>query len=249
MRVLVTSLLLTTGCLAPDGDESFIIRDNLATAGDGTCAFTATLGAPTLSRGLIDDRTTLSYIMTPMFESRVIAAEGRESLRTIQIEGAEVTVELGPISIMDADGNVTVDDFFDDSIQFTTLFSSSLSPNGGLALGTLDAIPLEAINLVRNQAGPDVRYTAQAVAVVKAFGSYYGGDIESQEYRYPVAICNDCIGFTLIGPCDTANPAATPLGGTNGCNPLQDGAIECCSDVGDPMMMGDEITRCAGDLM
>jgi hypothetical protein len=244
MRVLVTSLLLT-GCLAPDGDESFIIRDNLATAGDGTCAFTAALNSPVVARGLIDDAATLPYVMNPLFESRVVAGEGRESLRTILIEGAEVTVELGPIATIDDAGNTTVDDFFDDSVQFTSLFSASLGPNGGVASGTFDAIPLEAISIVRNQVGADVRYTAQAVAIVKAFGSYYGGDIESQEFRYPVTICSDCLPRQIIGACDATNPESTPLIATNGCNPFQDGVIECCADAGNPDIMGDERTLCA----
>jgi hypothetical protein len=230
MRVLVTSLLLATGCLAPDGDESFIIRDNLATTGDGTCAFTAALSAPIISRGRIDAESTLPYIMNPLFESRVQAVEGRESLRTILIEGAEVIVELGPISTTDDAGNVSTDNFFDDSIQFTTLFSSSLGPNGGVSVGSLDALPVEALSIVKSQVAPDTTFTAQAVAIVKAFGSYYGGDIESQEYRFPISICNNC-SRVIVAACDEMNPAATPLISTNGCNPFQDGVIECCQTM------------------
>jgi hypothetical protein len=235
MRVLITSLLFAAGCVAPNGDESFVIRNNLAPQGDGTCSFTADTGAAVLSRGFIDTASSLPYQLHPLFESRINAPEGRESLRTIQVTGAEVTLEIGPIEIIEVDEfgdvvNVTVDDFFDNSTEFTSLFSTSLGPNQGLSTATVDIVPLSAIALIRNRVGPDVFFNAQTVAVVNPFGEYYGEEIDGTEYRYPVTVCNSC-ARQIVGDCEQPDPGATMLAFSNGCNPFQDGVIECCRDT------------------
>ena len=233
MRVLTTSLLIAAGCVAPNGDESFVIRNNLAPQGDGTCSFTADIGAPILSRGVIDIDSPLSYTLHPLFESRIVAPEGRESLRTIQITGAEVRVEIGPIETfeIDANGNITnvqFDDFFDNSIAFTSLFSTSLGPNQSLTTASIDVVPLSAMQIIRDRVG-DASFNAQVVAVVNPFGEYYGEEIDGSEFRYPVTVCSDCVR-QVVKACDLMNPELTELAFTNGCNPFQDGTIECCRD-------------------
>ena len=231
MRVLITSILLATGCVAPNGDESFVIRHNLAPPDDGTCGFVADANSPVLSRGFINVNSTLAYQLHPLFESRIQAPDGRESLRTIQITGAEVTLEIGPIEIIERDPmtreviNVTIDDFFDNSLAFTSLFTTSLAPNQGLSTATIDIVPLSAFSIIKARTG-DAEFNAQVVAVINPFGEYYGEEIDGTEFRYPVTVCSNC-GLVNIGVCE----AMPELGVTNGCNPFQDGTIECCEDT------------------
>lgn len=240
MRVLLASLLALSACVAPDGDESFIIRDNLAPEGDD-CVFSAQTTSAVRTRGTLFLGSTSPYFMHPMFESRIQAPMGRESLRTILIKGAEVSVDIGPIEIIDGAGNVTFDDSID-TISYTSLFSASLGPNGGLSAATVDAVPLEALQIIRDRTGAATSFqapaapfvNAQVLATVTAFGDYYGEELEASPYTFPVTVCNGCTFVTVGGQCGTIAGAIGFVG--DPCNPFQDAFVNmvCCDDDGVP---------------
>lgn len=246
VQFLVPSLLvLAVGCTADAGDESFIIRDNLAVLEGGTCTIVPSLSATRVSRGQLALDSPIPYLLTPMFESRIVAPEGRESLRTIFIQGGNVELDIGPIELIDAEGNVTIDAAVDE-FNFKTLFSADLAPNGGLATAAVDLVPAGATALIRQRtagAAPGTRIHAQVTARLTAFGDYYGEEIESTPFQYSVTVCNDCVTRTLLnemgtGPLVCPAPAGTTVSEGNPCNPFQDGIVDCCqAAMGDPTLI------------
>ncbi|MBX3161912.1 MAG: hypothetical protein KF773_38480 [Deltaproteobacteria bacterium] len=224
-RVFIMAVAAATfGCTVNSGNESFVIQNNLAVQGD-TCDFTATLTSPSLPRGQLFLDSPIPYVLTPLLVSRVTAAEGRESLRTIQVQGARIDLEIGPIESIDAAGAVTIDDTVD-TLQFESLFATALTPNGGTAFGTFDIVPLSALELIRARATAGARVHAQAVATMRAFGDFYGQEIQSEPFRYPVTVCSDCVARP-INTCNRITPTTMVRPG-NPCNPFQDGIVDCC---------------------
>jgi hypothetical protein len=236
-RVLASTLLvLAVGCVAPAGDESFIIRQNLAAPESGSCTFTPSLTSPTLARGVINLNAPIPYIFAPLFESRITAAAGKESLRTVFINGADVELTVGPIETQ-TNGQFSLDETVE-TVQFRSLFSAPLPPNGGLTSGSFDLVPLSVLAGIRDRAGAVDIVHAQITATATAFGDYYGDEIESAPFQFPVTACNDCVlagvspanltpsGFKF---CDDFTATARQ---GNPCNPFQDGIVDCC-DAGD----------------
>ena len=232
-HVVVSPLVFVSlGCLAPAGDESFIIRSNLATVDGAGCAFTASLGSASLSRGEVLLDSPIPYLFHPLVESRITSATGKESLRTILLKGADIELQVGPSETIDAANTVIIDDTID-TIQFRSLFSAPLPPNGGLTAADLDLVPLSTLAAIRARVGNTngQRVHVQVTANATMFGDYYGDQIESSPFQFPVTVCNDCV-IANRDPITGKLPAcegfvATPRLG-NPCNVFQDGLVDCC---------------------
>jgi len=234
-RISLLLVIVTAGCAADSGDESFIIRNNLAPAAT-ECSFLPELNAAFLSRGQIALDSPTPYLFAPLFESRIVAAEGKESLRTVFIKGAKIELVIGPIESIDATGAVSLDETTE-TVKFESLFSAPLPPNGGLASGQYDLVSLDALSRIRAKTNPANRIHAQITATATVFGDYYGDQIEAAPYQYPVTACNDCI-VTVVqgigvdgnnvpnGTCPLAAGSTPRLG--NACNQFQDGVVDCC---------------------
>jgi hypothetical protein len=237
MQRVFISLALLGGCIAAEGDESFIIRSNLAAEG-GTCVFQPSLDASFLARGQLFLDSPIPYLINPMLESRIVAAQGKESLRTILLEGANITLNIGPIERIGADGSVSLDETVE-TAQFQSLFSAPLPPNGGLASAQFDLVPLSVVAGIRARAGaPGLdRIHAQVTASMVVFGDYYGERLESNPFQYPVTVCNDCVVANRFADgtfptCDTFTATARQ---GNPCNVFQDGVVDCC-DAGNGLI-------------
>ncbi len=231
---LALVLASLVGCAADTGDESFIIRSNLAVP-EGDCILAPALEAVSQSRGQIFLDSPTPYLLHPMLESRIVAAEGKESLRTVFLKGANVDLIIGPIETIDAAGNVTLDPV-EETVKFQSLFSAALPPNGGLVAAEFDLVPLSALASIRQRVGANPgRVHAQVRATATVFGDFYGDQIEGAPFQFPVTVCNDCIVSRVLvnnvpAQCPLPMTAAPRAG--NACNPFQDGLVDCCETNG-----------------
>jgi len=230
-RVLMASLVFVGGCVAASGDESFIVRSNLAPAVGAACEFTPSVDAPSIARGQLFLDSPTPYVFNPLLESRITAAQGKESLRTIIVTGANVDLQIGPTERIDAAGNVTIDDTVA-TASFKSLFTTPLPPNGGLATGQFDLVPLSAVSELRahlGAIGSGEHVHSQVIATATILGDYYGDEIESSPFQFPVTLCNDCV-VNDLGDCATLQMSTTVRPG-NACNVFQDGIVDCCEDL------------------
>jgi hypothetical protein len=235
MRLFVSTFALSLiACAANSGDESFIIRSDLApTTGSTTCQFTPSLEAASIARGQITLDSPNAYIFFPLLESRIVAPTGKESLRTIFVKGANVDLQVGPIEKIDtATGQVDVDDTVE-TTGFQTLFATPIPPNGGLAAGEFDLVPVSVLAGIKQRVGAvdaTIHVHAQITATATVFGDYYGDKIESSPFEFPVTACNDCV--VVNQGSDGTFPLCADFTDTthtgNSCNPFQDGLVACC---------------------
>src|SRR4051794_30611753 len=94
----ITLASLAIGCAADQGDESFLIVGVLSPPDTG-CEFVASASGPFLSAGSADFQLNGSYFMEAQFESRIVAPEGKESLRRVDIQGANITLQIDDIFV------------------------------------------------------------------------------------------------------------------------------------------------------
>jgi hypothetical protein len=242
------ALLASAGCVADSGDEAFVIRNNLA-AGDTSCAFTPQLTAASTSRGTLNTRSPDPYLLAPLIESRITAATGQESLRTVSLMGAKIDLAVGPITVVDGQGNTTFScavegatPCFDAAAsadlaaggitRFRSLFSAPLAPNMGLTAATFDLVPTTLVREIQRKVGAlaaDAHLRAQVVATARVYGQLNGSEVESPPFVFPVTVCNDCVVNILPTSC-AQTPKSFVARKGNPCNPYQDGVLDCCQE-------------------
>jgi hypothetical protein len=61
---------------------------------------------------------------------------------------------------------------------------------------------------------------------MRIFGDFYGEEIESENFTYPVTVCSDCVVGGIFPACPV--PATATVRTGNPCNPFQDGIVDCC---------------------
>lgn len=215
---LALVLAALAACTATTGDESMFILNNTAPPSSGACTFTGTTGQPFISTGMIDTRSRLGYLFNPLVESQVTALMNQVSLRTIEVQGANVD-----LSVQDAGGASVSLPAADQ--HFSALTSGSLAPNGGTANFTFPIVPPDAIAAIKAATMKPVTLLAS----VKVYGSLGGGQVNGRPFTYPVTVCTDCL-VVDGGPC--AGSGAVRPSSTNPCQPYQDGMVTCCEGSG-----------------
>lgn len=238
-RLLVlVSVVAVSACVADEGDEGFVIRNNLA-PGDN-CTFTPDVDAPYLPRGAIALQAPSAYQFNPLIESRITALEGQESQRTVQLLGAKVDLAIGPILVESNTTSRTVEFSaieisalqMSGALRFRSLFAASLSPNGGLLSTGFDLVPTTALAAIRTKVGTlavGERVNAQVIATATVYGSLGGDELEGRPYVYPVSVCSDCV-INVLDACDEI-AEGTEIRTGNSCSPFQDGVVDCCTKI------------------
>ncbi|MDQ3365120.1 MAG: hypothetical protein M3680_06805 [Myxococcota bacterium] len=217
--VLILGLSGAAAGCADTGDEGIVIRHNLVPA-EG-CALTP--GGMFTSRGTIELDSPNPYVLTPEIESRITAAEGQFSQRTIALRGARVDVEVASLTV----DNVSAPVPTLTNTSFTSLFSASLEPQGTTA-ASFDAVSATLLGELASKVTATGNVRIQLVATVKVYGDLGGSEIESVPFVYPVTVCTNCV-TTNLGACPL--PVGTVPRGGNPCNVFQDGNVDCCLDA------------------
>jgi len=157
----------------------------------------------------------------PQLKSRITAGDGDTVQKTIQIRGARVNLEFA-----DADVGAAVPA---EQKKFQSLFTGPLAP-GGLTDATFEVLPEGALAAIFPFAQGIENFETEVIAKVVVFGDLFGDEVTSQEFRFPITVCSNCVVNVLAdsqGMPLTCPVAATARQG-NACNPYQDGVVDCC---------------------
>ncbi len=216
------------GCAADNGDEGIFITSNVVPGAN--CTFTASASEPFVSHGTYSIFSPGSYRFHPQMKSKISATPAQLDARTIIVEGARITLTFPDESVFTAAEQEALRS--SGIMRFSSLFSAPLSPNGGLADGALDLITPALLDELVIKKGAKIldanasSFRAEVVATVVVYGDMSGDEITSQEFKFPVTICNDCVA-NVLGACPL--PMGTVLANPgNVCNPYQDGIVDCC---------------------
>ncbi|MBL9014400.1 MAG: hypothetical protein JNL83_09490 [Myxococcales bacterium] len=219
--IAITLGLALSACTADNGGEAIYLSKNVA-PGMG-CTFSASAAEQFTAHGTYSMFATRGYRMYPQLVSQLTAADGQTQARTIQVRGARVDLTFADSSLGGFPSELT---------KFQSLFSAPLPPNGGIADGAFELIPAELARMVAAAKGVTMTTTehvkTELIAKVVVFGDLAGDEVVSQEFQFPVTLCNDCV-TTSLGACPI-DTAVTPIVNVtpNVCNPFQDGVVDCC---------------------
>jgi hypothetical protein len=186
-------LALAAGAAFPacaHDDSTLYIQGVLAppVPSNNVCTYVVSTASTFLSRGLVDAALTDSY--SPLFlvgsqmKSQANADNVKSETGRINIQGALVRV------VDPADGSVWMD--------ATVLTSGTVEPAQGTSSSYIgigaSIMDKHAISHFDPGAAAPPNPSKLAVAYVKFYGQSLGGQsIESEEYQYPVDVCNGCL--------------------------------------------------------
>lgn len=218
--IALTLGLALAACAADNGGEAIFLSKNVS-PGDG-CSFSASASEQFTAHGTFSMFAGKGYRFYPQMVSQITATDSQTQQRTIQLRGARVDLSFSDPALSGFPSELT---------HFMSLFSAPLPPNGGIADGAFELIPAELARMVASAKGVSMTTTehvkVEVIAKVVVFGDLAGDEVVSQEFQFPVTLCNDCVTKNL-GNCPLPfNTVVTNQ--SNVCNAFQDGTIDCCS--------------------
>ncbi len=215
-------------CVASNGDEGILITKNVA-PGTG-CMFTSEETEPYIPHGMLAMTAPGGYRFHPQMKSRITASDDQIDQRTVIVQGARIDLAFADPNLFTSAELATLKSR--GVTHFEAAFSAPLLPNGGLTDGGFDLFNHDLIEAVGAKVPGALTGTptlrTELIATVTVFGDLSGQEVLSQEFKYPVTLCNDCI-FHNLGACNTV-PAGTKAREGNACSLYQDDAVDCCTN-------------------
>jgi hypothetical protein len=215
------------GCVANGGDESIVVLKNVApTSTTGGCMFSSQESEVSLVRGTLDVSITSSYVVIAQVKSRITAAVGQESQRTVFTRGANVDITFPDATLFSAAEIADLNT--KNALHFMQPFTAPISPNGGVTDVLFELIPRDlsvALSTKLTTTSPSTVAETSFTVV----GDLAGGNVSSQKFQYTVTITNGGLQHN-VGPCSSLPASFMPHIGSP-CNAGQDGSVDCCSEL------------------
>jgi len=222
MIVATLAVTILGGCTADTGEDgAILVLKNVAPATG--CVVTAAADELFISHGSLDTALAHGYLFIAQVKSKLTAIAGTEDQHTILISGARIDITFPGGSLFD---DTELADLKARGLtHFRQLFSAPLSPNGSITDVGFELIPGGLVAAMAAKAGGP--FEAETVATFTMEGHQAGNEVQSQAFSYPVTVGT---GRSVI------NHGACPIEGEvrpgSGCNPTQDGVVDCCTESG-----------------
>lgn len=215
----VSLAVLSPACT--DGGSVLVILQNQVP--DGNCTISGSPGNLFRSRGIIDVNSPRGYLFTPVIQNVAIGVRDDPSEHLVTIQGGDVEVVF-PEGFSGTEG-------IPDTL-FTTLFSGSINPDGGTTAFGFEVLTrnfLQGVKGTGNLDGSGSNFVT-LVAKISVYGEMDGGSVQSEEFSYPIDVCDSCL-IDDFGPCDPTPDGYT--GVSFAClGHIQDTLHQCCRDSG-----------------
>lgn len=233
---LISTALVASACA--HNDASIIVHGVLAPPQpqNGACTFTADPTQPEESSGVLDVALLASYTPEVLVGNQLIARNDNVNLKA---ETARVTLQGAVVHVDDTAGN-EINSFTSLSSGFIDPGSSGVPSYGPIALTLIDPKTSAAM-----ASSLPSRGTKRVIAHFTVFGQTAGGDdIESDEFQFPIDVCNGCLVSFPAGSNDPLqqpqpNCLATLASSSAGATVLpcvvgQDQVVDCRLCQGNP---------------
>jgi hypothetical protein len=231
------------GCQVNTGDSTVLILHNQSPAMG--CVLTSDTSSAFLAAGTLDifnarisqiQRVNQGYFLTPLAENFAFADTMNPqqiSDRTFIAQGAHVDITFSNTDVLTA---ADQDQLASQGLtHFDVRFAGAILPNQSTTAFGFEVVPADVFNLIlkENPFTPGTNYTplgsVQMLVTIRLFGLMGGGSHESQDFTYPVTICDTCL-IDDVGLCSTLQSGFMARTG-GACTSDQDGVTDCCDDA------------------
>jgi hypothetical protein len=224
-------LLASLGCGKVPGQ--FIILDNKAP--QANCSVTADPGAASLVSGFMDvsivnDAALTAYLTIPLMENDLpppgagqFVDGNRIALSSFDVDLHLVSNPTHPQDVVDLfqglEGNQ------DPLVHFNIPTSGSVPSGGGHSASFVESFPASLARKIRDELhAPQPGSQLQVEIRLSARGSKITGAIQSDDFVFPISVCNGC----LVNSVQTCPVKTPPIEKGDPCNVAQDAPVDCC---------------------
>jgi len=229
--VAATALaVLFGGCDEGDSGGRFFIVQNQVPSGSCVVSTTRSIyrGEGALDVDLVG-ASGFAYQLFPLIQNDFpsTGGGGQPEPNRLFVRAFRVRVEAGagaPAKVVELMDRIAGGEGTRALLEYQQPWAATIDPGGGLLAAGVGVVPTE---LARQIAGLRVLGDGQTVPInvrVRAVGVRREGEVESQEFVYPIEVCQGCL-IANLRPCPYA---PTNIG--NPCNVAQDTAVDCCQD-------------------
>lgn len=218
---------LLGACTNDSGGRFFIVQNQVPSAG---CVINPTrslyTGEGTLDLNLVGN-DPFAYLLFPLVQNDFpsTGGGGAPEVNRLFVRAFRMRVEPGlgaPAKVQTLFDQLDGSDATHSLVEFQEPFAGTLDPGGGLLAAGVGAIPAELARRIRGTGALDSAPRVPLSIRIKAVGKRRDGELESDEFVYPVNACQGCLG-NVVGACPHA-----PVNLGNPCNPAQDAPVDCC---------------------
>jgi hypothetical protein len=234
MRTLLVVAVALAGLLsACSGDTGrfFIVQNQVPQAGCVvTTERTVYQGEGVLDISLVDEGSAFAYELFPLIQNDypTSGTPNAPEPNRLFVRAFRVRIEAGagaPQKIVDLFDRLT-SSAQSTLVDFQQPWAATIDPGGGLLAAAVGVIPGELARQLRATKVLDASPSVSVMARVRAVGQRRDGEVESQEFVFPISICQDCLVANLR-MCPY-----TPVNLGNACNVAQDAMVDCCFNGG-----------------
>jgi hypothetical protein len=224
-------LLASLGCGKVPGQ--FIILDNKVPS--ATCTVTSDPGATSLVSGLMDlslvnDAALTAYLTVPLLENDLPPPAAGQFVDGNRIALSSFDVDLHLVSNPTHPQDIV--DMFQGLegsqsplVHFNVPVSGTVPSGGGHSASFVDSFPAQLARTIWNLHELPPGTQLQVEIRLSARGSRLTGAIQSDEFVFPISVCDGCL-VASVSTCPVKTP---PTDKGNPCNVAQDDPVECCS--------------------
>jgi hypothetical protein len=218
---------LLGGCSNDSGGRFFIVQNQVPAAG---CVINTDRsiyqGTGMLDLSLVGD-SAFAYLLFPLIQNDFpsVGMPGAPEPNRMFVRAFRVRVEPGagaPASVVKKFTDLGGAEQTAALLEFQEPWAGTIEPGGGLLAAGVGTIPGELARQIQSTRATDTTPEIPLTIRLRAVGKRQEGDVESEEFVYPIKACDGCLGRKL-GACPQA---PTQLG--NPCNSAQDATVDCC---------------------
>jgi len=214
-------------------DSTIFIRGLLAppqSATGGSCAYSAEPSNTYLFSGVFDIGLLSTYQPVALVGNQMLARQSNEDLRT---ETSRVTIQGATVQVSDA-VNTPVKSFTSLAAGFADPGASNAPGFGTVAVTLIDP---DTTNSLRSSI--PVHGTRRLIVRFKVFGQTLGGQsLESDEFQFPIDVCNGCL---VVFPADSQDNALAQAENKPNCKaPLTSSGSSGAQSYPPPCVVGQE---------
>lgn len=213
---------LSLGAACSDVSEQFfVVQNQVPTEG---CVIPGERSAAYQGRGVMDvalvsDGALTGYRMFPLLQNDLpVRGEGTEPNR-ISLSSFNVRLHLEPGAPVEIASLFAAGD-----IKFSSPWSGTIQPGGGLLSASVPVVPAEIARQIRASHVLESISGVEMTAYLRAKGETLAETVDSREFAFPIHVCQGC----LIANVQDCPYAAVNKG--NVCNVAQDEPVDCCTD-------------------
>ena len=203
ISVVAAALVGLVGGCGADSGRFVILQNQVPEAGGCTISTQRDIyrGEGRLDTGLVDKEQPFAYRLFPLLQNMYPAngMAGASEPNRLFVRAFRVRVEAGdgaPQKVFDLFDKLAGNGL----VEYQEPWAATIDPGGGLLAAGVGVVPGELARQIQATGVLDNLPTIPLLVHVRAVGERRDGEVESDEFVYPIRVCDGCLIVNRFRP-------------------------------------------------